>query len=105
MIEELIEKYQSFFRVLKDWKIEYKDDGIYYDQCATNANKKSAWIYPVSVDTDFNDYIFHEILHICQTEIRKGKYMDRREKEELFVQDLCKIMYESKSYKDENKQY
>ena len=102
-MDELIKKYQSMFRILTKWKIEYIDDGTYYDQCATHSTKRIAGIYPVSVNTDFDDYVFHEILHICQTEIRRGRYKDKREKEELFVQDLCKIMYESKSYKDENR--
>jgi hypothetical protein len=99
-MDELIKKYQSLFRILEKWKIEYHDDGKYYDQCATHSIKREAWIFPVTVHTDYDDYVFHEILHICQREIRKGKYADRREKEELFVQDLCKIMYESKNYKN-----
>lgn len=84
------------FRILNKWKIEYIDDGKYYDQCCTHHRKRIAGIYPISVETDIDDYVLHEILHICQKELRKGKYMDRREKEELFVQDLCQIIFKNK---------
>jgi hypothetical protein len=98
LVTKLIKKYQPLFRILKDWKIKYEDDGKYYDQCGTSYGKiRKASIYPVSMETDMDDYVYHEILHICQAELRKGKYPEKREKEEMFVQDLCVI------YKNNNK--
>jgi hypothetical protein len=99
LIERLIPRYQKMFRILEKWDIQYEDDGVYGDQCWHNNKTRIARIYPVTVETNIDDYVFHEILHICQSELRIGGYKNKREKEEMFVQDLCKIMYESKNYK------
>jgi hypothetical protein len=90
IINKLIAEYKQLFRILKDWEIKFEDDNHYYDQCCSNKNKKAV-IYPVSMETNMSDYVYHELLHICQADLRRGSHSERREKEELFVMDLCKI--------------
>jgi len=93
LIIKLIPKYQNMFRILDKWKIVYEDDGVYGDQCCHNGTKRIATIYPVTVKTDMDDYVLHELLHICQCELRKkSKYLVKRKKEEMFIQDICKII-------------
>jgi len=88
----LIKKYQPKFKILKDWEIKFEDDGKYYDQCSFNNKTKKASIYPFcGEDSKLDHYVFHEMLHICQCALRRGTTAERREKEELFIQDLCRI--------------
>jgi len=88
----LIKKYQGEFRILEDWEINYEDDGKYYDQCSFNNKTKKAAIYPFSPGKErLDQYVFHEMLHICQCALRRGSTKERGEKEELLIQDLCKI--------------
>ena len=91
LIKDYIPKYQGLFRILEKWDIKYDDTDIYGDQCHTSPTKRIAVIYPVTVETDIDDYVYHEMLHICQAELRRGDYKKKREKEEMFVQDLCLI--------------
>lgn len=92
-IHEEIEVYKKHFRILINWDIKFEDDGVYYGQCCAVKETRKAAIYPYDkyIKTP-DDYIFHEIIHICMKEIRIGVYKERREKEELYIQDLCKLI-------------
>ena len=103
-----IKFWQSKFRILKDWTIERFDGQesfrvledfsiepiIYTGQVHLNPKDKEACICPWSTDEEEpEDYILHEILHICMMEIEnKETYKERRDAEELFVRDLCTII-------------
>jgi len=106
-----IKYWQSKFRVLEDWTIEYiekqesfrvlKDLSIepiiYTGQVHLNGQDKEACICPWSTDEEEEpeDYILHELLHICMLEIEnKETYKEQREAEELFVRDLCTVIYD-----------
>ncbi len=94
--EEEIKYWQSKFRILEGYIIEYDNKSEYKGQTSLGTKKKCATIYAYGErGRTPKDYIFHEIQHICLAEIRKGKgcskYSVRREKEEKYVQDLCVI--------------
>lgn len=103
--EQLIAYWQSKFQILKNWKIEFDCKAKYKSQCIHNALDKFAVIYdfewsdpnelPLKIQQ--SEYIFHEIIHICQAALRheQGKtgYLIGREAEELFVQNLCAIIF------------
>lgn len=95
--EELIEFYQTHFRIICDYKIEYDYNSKYKLQCNINFDKKEATIFGIdkfyNKEVDKEDYILHEILHICMKEIlEETDYSKRREKEEMFVQDLTEFL-------------
>ena len=94
--QEEIEYWQSKFRILEGYNIEYENKAEYKGQTSLGTKRKRAGIYAYGRKGRVpKDYIFHEIQHICLAEIRKGKgcskYSVRREKEEFYVQDLCQI--------------
>lgn len=92
LYSRLIKKWQGRFQILKDWEINFENDGKYYDQCSFNNKTKKAAIYPFcGEESKLDHYVFHEMLHICQCALRRGSTKERREKEELYIQDLCKI--------------
>jgi len=86
-----INKFKKYFTILKDWKIVYNISTEYTGRCYGVAKTKQAEIYPYSSTDEKQplDYIFHEIVHICIKEITYGTNKEKREKEELFIQDLC----------------
>jgi len=100
-VNKRINKLKSNFRLLKNWKITHYNDGRYYAQCDWNKDKRIGIIYEYADNFDLepDDYILHELLHLCFVELRKGRKKDgtrglrEREKEEIFVQDLCKLIY------------
>lgn len=93
---ESINESQKQFRILSDWNIQMEDDGVYYSQCVFDSEKKKAVIYPYHEEEIPSDYFIHEMMHIGMEEIRSTENMyERKEKEELFVQDLCKIFREN----------
>lgn len=94
-----IKEEQSKFRILKDWKISYEPNVEYKGQSTNVAETKLGTIYefdPKPGEQEPDDYIFHEILHACMRELKVGDYHELREKEELFVQDLCQIIFPDK---------
>jgi hypothetical protein len=107
---EKIKYWQPKFRILKDWTIERIKEQesfqvledlsvepvIYTGQVHLNAEDKEACICPWSTDGEKEpeDYILHELLHICMIEIENKKtYKEQRAAEELFVRDLCTVIY------------
>lgn len=95
MLKSLI-YWKSKFRILKDWNISLceDEDSEYTGQCCQNTKTKMAEIFPWGEGEEEKDYIFHELVHICMADIRDKKpYKKRRESEELFVQDLCTIIF------------
>jgi len=90
-----IKYWQSKFRILENWAITSEEDGKYTGQVHLNTEDKEACICPWDTNEEEpEDYILHEILHICMIEIEnKETYKEQREAEELFVQDLCTIIY------------
>jgi len=95
MKEEEIEKMKKNFRVLNDWEIEYNYKSKYKGQCNFNKDTKRATIF--EHPTEPMDYVLHEMLHIAFAEA------DTREKKELLIQDICKLIqkenYERKNWK------
>jgi len=83
----------SRFRVLSDWEIEKRfdkrmDGSPYTGDCAYSAEKRVAGIYPWHVgQKEPSDYLLHEVLHIAFVAARGS-----REREEMLVQDLCKMI-------------
>ena len=87
-----INYWQSKFRILRGWQIEYDNTSQYKREVTRAKNKRLATIYGWGVGHPSKDYIFHEVLHLCQYEIRDAKdYKDRRELEEMYIQDVCKV--------------
>jgi hypothetical protein len=85
--------WKSKFRILDKWNIRLLDDDAYTGMCGFNIKTKAADIYPWGDNKEAEDYILHELLHICMAELRSLKsYKKKREAEELFVQDLCSII-------------
>lgn len=98
--EEIIKKLHNHFRILRDWEIKYIRGEDHYNSVTKNPRKRKAYIYQYRGRPP-KDYFFHEILHICMSEIAEApcdrKYdgmIDkfRREKEEIFIQDLCLLI-------------
>jgi len=79
------DKIKNKFRVLKDWQIELDSKSIYKGQVNLNPKTKKAVIYDWEGNAP-KDFLLHEILHIV------FRASDTREKEELSIQDLCKII-------------
>jgi len=99
----LIKKYQSKFRILEKWKIDYDPNCEYKSQCSLNRKRKQAVIYEFKIidkDDDLENYIFHEMLHISFCELGNRhhykNYLEFREKEEILVQDITKIIEEER---------
>lgn len=95
-----IEYWQSKFRILQDWKIEYILGTGRYCSVTKNVKLRKAYIYPFRGRPP-KDYFLHEIIHLCVAEIKNGPCdkvyygmvdSSAYEKEEIFVQDLCQIM-------------
>jgi len=94
---EQIRFWKGQFRVLKSWRLYFSTESTFKGQCHHNIERKTATIYGWSSHKNAGmmpkDYIFHEVIHIAQTAIRgHKKYRDKRKAEELFVQDLCRLM-------------
>ncbi|MCK5615196.1 hypothetical protein KAR91_75735 [Candidatus Pacearchaeota archaeon] len=87
-----INRVQLLFRILDGWKIHWVEEEEYKGHCCINEELKIADVYEYG-ENEPEDYIFHEIVHICMKEVNHGIYKERREKEELFVQDLCTIIF------------
>jgi len=84
--------WQSKFRLLEGWSIEFDSTSEYKDQCSIG--KKEATIYDSSERRLPREYIFHEITHIAWSVVRESRvYHLKRENEEVMVQDLCKIVF------------
>lgn len=92
-IAEILAFYKNHFRIISDWSItlEAHPKGKYTDRVNWNNRTKIANIFPLTKDYDFENYIFHEILHVCQAELNRGSIKEKREKEEIFVVDLCRL--------------
>jgi hypothetical protein len=93
-----IEYWQSKFRILKGWSIVTEEGEEYRGQVHLNADNRKAYVCPWESEEEPEDYILHEILHICMIEIEKGEtHKERRRAEELFVRDLCTIIYDEET--------
>lgn len=91
--KEEVGHWQSKFKILKGWAIEYTKDDEYTGQVHLDPSNKKADICPWGSGEEASDYILHELLHICMRCISdQNTYKKRREAEELFVQDLCIII-------------
>lgn len=104
--KELIEKIKNNFRNLKDYKIEYiednSDNGTFFTngQCFVNQKEKKVYIYPCPADVDLYDYVIHEMIHIAYSEttslfdceLTYKNMLIAKELEEIFVQDICKLI-------------
>jgi hypothetical protein len=93
-IKELIQFWQSQFRILKNWDIEYKEDSETESECLIYPHLKKAYIHKYNMFVKgelctIELYIKHEILHIA---ISMMKSDETGFLEETFVQDLCKLI-------------
>jgi hypothetical protein len=84
-------------RILSDWKIEYDSDSQYKGHCCKNVKTKKATVYTwYSDEKEPEDYLVHEVLHIAMAQViysfKHEHYEKAREKEELLIQDICKLM-------------
>jgi hypothetical protein len=87
--------WQSRFRLLEKWAIDFDTKSEYKDQCCMGTGK--ATIYGSSDPKMPKEYIFHELLHIAWSCVRQAKpYAKRRENEEILVQDLSEITFSKK---------
>lgn len=93
-----IKRLQAKFRILDEWRISYNARGERKGQASINPETMNAEIYAWGDDDIPDDYILHEILHICCRYLMyvksKGLYLVGREVEEAFVQDLCMLIDE-----------
>jgi len=84
------------FRLLKDWNIEFDNNSMYKGQCTRNGETKRAVIYGWADNNIPDDYFFHELLHIMLADLvhthATQHYKVARQREEEFVQDLCKFI-------------
>jgi hypothetical protein len=93
-----IKKWQKKFRVLVDWEINYieekypayPDTFVINGLCTLNSKTKKANIYPCPEKAGMDHYIFHEMLHIAFKAVGRSL-----KKEEITVQDICKIICET----------
>lgn len=89
-MKEEIKRICSLFRVLKDWTVCYDEECDYKGQCNVGEVNKLATIYAWGdLSPCAPDYLFHEVLHIA---FRAAKAQGR-DGEELFIQDICKVVY------------
>ena len=86
--QQQIDSLCDLFRVLVDWAVIYDPKAEYKGQCTVNEKRRSATIYSWGRFRCPPDYLLHEVLHIAFRAAKARK----REGEELFVQDLCKLM-------------
>ena len=92
--KEEIQFWQSKFRLLKGYKITYGKDDKYIRQVTYHKNGKQSHICPFGRGRRPRDYIYHEVLHIClHVLVWKMRYPEYLEKEEIFIQDLCRIKF------------
>ena len=91
--EEILGKYKKHFRIISNWCItlDAHPKGKYTNRVNWNNKTKIANIFPLTQDMDYERYIYHEILHICQAELKRGSIKEKKEKEELFIVDLCRL--------------
>jgi hypothetical protein len=107
-VKELIEHWQSKFRVLAGWEIRLVTDEEFYDSldpedwpndfplppcCEVDVNRdeQRAFIYPCP-GVDQERYVVHELLHVCVRALGAVRHKDM---EELLVRDLVEILFGS----------
>jgi hypothetical protein len=100
-IQSEIDYWKSKFRILADWEILYDENTDYTGRGHHVAKTKKAAIFPWGEGEQEEDYIYHEILHICQCHLRylyetAADYKIWREAEEKYVQDVCAAWKEAK---------
>ncbi|MDD5649987.1 MAG: hypothetical protein PHF86_06165 [Candidatus Nanoarchaeia archaeon] len=99
--EEKLAALANNFRILSDWKIVYDSDSQYKGHCCKNVKTKKATVYAwYSDEKEPEDYLVHEVLHIAIAQViysfKHEHYEKAREKEELLIQDICKLMFSCK---------
>jgi hypothetical protein len=101
--KSMIRTFQSDFRILDEWTIEYKEDdeALVGDrqctngQCCHSVSDKLASIYPCPADVPIHKYVRHEMIHIALAALfgPDEPYGVRRRLEEEFVQDVCALTH------------
>ncbi len=100
--KEMIRIFQSDFRILDEWTIEYTEDNepllgrpCTNGQCCHNVPDKLASIYPCPADVPLQKYVRHEIVHIALAALYDPDepFGVRRRVEEEFVQDVCNLTH------------
>lgn len=87
----------SSFRCLKDWEINISKSKTLSGMCGFGKNN-NVTIYDWTEQNRPSDFELHEVLHIAirdivRTDKRKTKLI--RDKEEVLVQDICKLFKEA----------
>jgi len=88
--------WQPKFRLLDGWTIEFDPESELKDQSSHNAKKKHGVIYDVSFAQMPKDYVYHELLHLAMAALMLVQPRKYREREEILVQDLCRIVFDEK---------
>ena len=91
---DILEQLKGKFRILKDVEVLYCEHKEISMCCNVSNSGEMATIYTYDPNSEcsIEEYLLHELLHICVGVIRKTEYPDWKEKEELFVQDLTNIL-------------
>jgi len=91
-VQKRIHDFQDCFRILEKWKIRFDYESEDKGRCYHNSKKRTAVIYDWGKKRMPKDYLLHEILHICQAEMWSLGWEDREIEEEMFIQDLCRMI-------------
>ena len=99
-IKTIIKAWQKELKILKDWKIDFVKGGRYIGEVVIDVTTKKALIYGYKNNNEMTiDFIYHELLHICISSIfdvcDKEVRSTRREKEEQFIRDVCRINFKN----------
>ena len=95
--EERIKELRKDLRLLKDWDITVSRDEIYKGQITTNPKKKKACLYEWEGNDEPEDFLVHEMLHLCIRSLFRSN--DQYEDEEILIQDICRIIFPEKNKK------
>ncbi len=85
---------RQHFRILQDWVFTDGNNPQYFASINVHPSESKVVIYPYG-DGEPDDYVLHELLHICILALHRIKknesHATYRESEEQFVQDVCQL--------------
>lgn len=79
---------EPFKTILKGWRVHFEVNSRYKAQCFHSEKKRSSRICDWGKKGVPEDYVFHEMLHICLKVLRMKKWRERCELEEKLVSYL-----------------
>lgn len=89
-----LQQIKSRFRCLKAWHVTLAPKNSKYHACVTiHPTKPQAIVYRWEIESaEPEDFKLHEILHVAFEAIRRLPKNNRREAEELLIQDICSLL-------------